>query len=93
MICSAYCPTDDEPPQIRNGVEAWVGAVDGTGQGRAMPRSVVREWKTVTKLLGSITASSGLMPGGICGGLVAIIRRLEVHTLPKRYSGAVQNSW
>jgi len=61
-ICRAYCPTEEEPPQMRIASFAWGGAAVGTGQGRGSSRSVVTAWKTVTKLFPSVTASWSVKP-------------------------------
>ena len=49
--------TLEDAPQTSIGSEARSGACSGCGQGSGRSRSFVRAWKTVTKLLGTVTAS------------------------------------
>ena len=65
-ICSANCPTELEPPQIRIGEIAFDGVkFAGRGQGRESSRSAVTVWKAVTRLVGTVTACSGVELKGI----------------------------
>ncbi|KAB8301418.1 hypothetical protein EYC80_003287 [Monilinia laxa] len=45
----------------------------GFGHGNSKSRSVVAAWKTVTKLLGRVTACWGLIPRGIFGAVPPFI--------------------